>query len=169
MSFRDEPLRRAQAYAAAHGLALGEELGFGVHGIVFVAENQGEKRGAAVRSAVKAHQREVDYARERDVYLRLRDRGVRAVRGCHVPRLLRYDDSVWVLEMTVVGRPYVLDFAGAHLDQPLDFSDEVMADWFAAKQEQFGQHWGEAQAIMRVLETYGIFLEDVNPNNIALN
>ena len=35
MSFRDEPLRRAEAYAAVHGLALVEELGFGVHGIVF--------------------------------------------------------------------------------------------------------------------------------------
>ena len=70
--------------------------------------------------------------------------------------------------MTVVSRPFVLDFAGARLDQPFDFSEEVMADWQEAKQEQFEMHWSEAQAILRELETYGIFVEDVNPNNISL-
>ena len=51
--------------------------------------------------------------------------------GLRVPRLLQFDDDLWVIEMTIVSRPFVLDFAGAYLDMPPDFSDEVMADWHA--------------------------------------
>jgi hypothetical protein len=40
--------------------------------------------------------------------------------------------------MTIVKQPFVLDFAGANLDETPDFSDEVMADGFAEKEEQFG-------------------------------
>ena len=69
------------------------------------------------------------YLRERNVYFRLMDHEVRDVRGAAVPELLGYDDDLWVIEMTIVSRPFVLDFAGAYLDDPPDYSDEVMADW----------------------------------------
>jgi hypothetical protein len=69
--------------------------------------------------------------------------------------------------MTVVKRPYILDFAGAYLDKPLDFSEEVMADWHADKQEQFEKRWPEVQAILAILETHGIYMEDGNPKNIT--
>ena len=111
----------------------------------------------------------MDYRRERDAYLRLQEHEVKSIRGCAVPELLRYDDVLWVLEMTVVTRPFVLDFAGAYLDFGPEFSEEVLADWHAEKQEQFERHWPEVQAILRELEgRYGIFLIDVTPNNIAL-
>jgi hypothetical protein len=69
--------------------------------------------------------------------------------------------------MTMVKRPFVLDFAGAYLDHAPDFSEEVMSDWRAEKQEQFGKHWGEVQVILRFLEGYGIFMVDINPGNIS--
>ena len=122
---KTELLERIQEYANRHGLVIGKQLGFGVHGIVFDAANQ-SKIGL---SAIKAPIREAEYLRERDVYLRLQENAVTEIRGCNVPRLLKFDDNSWILEMTVVGRPFVLDFAGAHLDRPLDFSEEVMADW----------------------------------------
>ena len=81
--------------------------------------------------------------------------------------MLRHDDDLWVIEMTVVTRPFVLDFAGAYLDWPPDFSEEVLADWRAEKQEQFGPRWAEVQAILRSLEGYGVFMVDVNPGNIS--
>jgi hypothetical protein len=90
------------------------------------------------------------------------------IRGCEVPQLVDYNDNLWIIEMTIVKRPYVLDFGGAYLDKAPEFSDEVMADWRAEKIEQFGQRWPEAEAILAVLETYGVFVVDVNPNNIAL-
>jgi hypothetical protein len=81
--------------------------------------------------------------------------------------MLRYDDELWVIEMTIVTRPFVLDFTGAYLDQAPDFSDEVFVDWRAEKQEQFGSQWEEVQAILRYLQGFGVFLVDVNPGNIS--
>jgi len=167
MSFQDEPRHRAQEYARRYGLVLGEELGFGVHGIVLTTESQHEEKQLAVRSALKAHRREPDYCRERDVYLRLKEHGVEAVGRCDVPRILRYDDELWVIEMTVVSRPFVLDFAGAYLDYSPEFSDDVLADWLAEKQEQFGPDWAEVQSILGILEGYGVFMIDVNPGNVS--
>src|SRR5262245_3676785 len=108
MGFRDEPLRRAQAYANRNGLTLGKELGVG--GVVFVTEEHIAGRNMGKRSAVKAHQRETEYLRERDVYMRLLECDIAKIRGFDVPQLLAYDDELWVIEMTVVSRPFVLDF-----------------------------------------------------------
>jgi hypothetical protein len=162
---REDLIRRAEEYAAREGCLLGNQLGAGVHGIVFSATHQPE--GGA--SAVKVHERAEAYARERDVYLRLKEHGVTLIRGCEVPELIAFDDRLWVIEMRVVTRPFVLDFAGAYLDIAPDFSDEVLADWRAEKQEQFGPRWAEVQAILRELEGYGVFMVDVNPGNVAFD
>jgi hypothetical protein len=69
--------------------------------------------------------------------------------------------------MTVVDRPFVLDFAGAYLDEAPQFSEEVMADWLADKQEQFGTRWPEVQRILGGMEMHGVFMVDVNPGNVA--
>jgi hypothetical protein len=165
---KDELVRRAREYAQHHALSLGEELGFGVHGIVLSAESQIKTRGSSLHSAVKVHEREACYLRERDIYLRLKERGIKEIRGCTVPKLIGYDDNLWIIEMSLVARPYVLDFAGAYLDWSPDFSEEVMADWRADKQEQFGKQWSEVLAILACLESYGIYIEDVSPSNISL-
>ena len=167
MSVKEELLRRANQYAAARGLRLGDQLGFGVHGTVFLAESQSKSDAVPAESALKVHERQADYTRERDVYLRLRENEVRTIRNYSVPQLLAHDDALLILEMTIVTRPYVLDFAGAFLDYKPDFDEEVLADWHAEKREQFGSRWAEAQAILRALEDFGIFVVDVNPNNIA--
>ncbi|HEV3121845.1 MAG TPA: hypothetical protein VGY53_08090 [Isosphaeraceae bacterium] len=103
------------------------------------------------------------------VYLRLQEHDITLIRGANVPELIAFDDDLWILEMSIVTRPFVLDFAGAALDEPPDFSEEVLADWRAEKQEQFGSHWPEVQAILRALERYGVFMMDLNPGNISLN
>jgi hypothetical protein len=54
-----------------------------------------------------------------------------------------------------------------YLDYAPEFSDEVLADWRADKVEQFGDRWPEVQAILRELESFGIYMEDVSPGNIA--
>ncbi len=86
-----------------------------------------------------------------------------------MPQLLYFDDHRLVLEMTIVSPPYVLDFGGAYLENVAVFPDDVMADWLAENREQFSDDWPAAQAILRILETYGIFVVDVNPNNIAVH
>ncbi len=157
--------RRADEYAKRHQRVIVEDLGSGVHGSVFLFEHHPEVQEVA--SAIKVHGRAESYQRERDVYLRLQAHGITQIRGCNVPRMLHFDDDLWIIEMTVVARPFVLDFAGAHLDRAPEFSDEVWADWIADKQDQFGQRWPDVQAIMGILQTHGIYLEDVNPGNIS--
>jgi len=160
---RSELVRRAQQYADRKGSVLKEPLGFGVHGNVFSVEHQSE----SARTAIKAHEQEAAYVRERDVYLRLREHEVSTVRECNVPQLLGYDDELLVIEMTIVARPFLLDFGGAYLDGGPEFSEEVWADWRSEKQEQFGSFWPEVQRILAALEGYGIHVHDVNPGNIS--
>jgi hypothetical protein len=167
MSINDDLRRSAEEFAQRNALSLGETLGSGNDGIVFLVQNQPENATAAVNSAVKAHRRDAGYRRERDVYMRIRDVGITSIRGCDVRSLLRFDDELRVIEMTVVARPFVLDFAAAELDWPPEFPDETLADWRAEKEEQFGRHWPEVQAILRALEYYGIFMVDVNPGNVS--
>jgi hypothetical protein len=167
MSFTEELRHRASEYAKQRMLLITDELGHGVHGSVFTSEGQSQYTLFPFRSAIKAYRREEDYLREVGVYHRLKEKKIAHIRGHHVPQLLGCDENWLVLEMTLVTRPFVLDFAGAYLDRAPDFSEEVMADWRADKQEQFGKRWPEVQAILAVLETHGIFMEDVHPGNIA--
>jgi hypothetical protein len=71
--------------------------------------------------------------------------------------------------MEVVSRPFVLDFAGAYLDKPPDYSDEVLADWRSEKQEQFGERWSDVELILSSLQRYGIYVADVSPSNVSFS
>jgi hypothetical protein len=122
-------LQNATAYATQHQLRLADRLGFGIHGTVLVAEHEGKQD----RSAVKAHNSPIFYRRERDVYKRLQEAGVSDVMGFHVPQLLRADDDLCVIEMTIVTRPFLLDFAGAVLDVRPEFSQEIWVEWETQK------------------------------------
>jgi hypothetical protein len=69
--------------------------------------------------------------------------------------------------MTVVARPFVLDFAGAYLHTPPDFPAEIWIEWEAEKREQFDIRWPEVQAVLGELETLDIHMVDVSPSNVA--
>jgi hypothetical protein len=159
-----ELLARAEEYFRRKGLVCETRLGSGVHGIVLAAGSQAE----GGLTAVKVLAQETFYQRERDVYLRLRDRAVSAVAGANVPRLVAYDDELWIVEMEVVCRPYVLDFAGAHLDERPDYPEEVWEEWRTEKQEQFGPLWPRVRRVLAALESHGVYMADVSPGNVAL-
>jgi len=78
-----------------------------------------------------------------------------------------FDDELRVIEMTIVARPFVLDFAGAYLDVRPEFPEDVWIAWEAEKREQFEQRWRVVQAILEGFEEFGIYLLDVTPGNIA--
>ncbi len=108
-------------------------------------------------SAIKVYRRYSDFERERDVYFRLAEFEVTAVRGCQIPSMLAYDEELWAIEMSLVQPPYVLDFAGAYLDHAPTFSDEVMDEWRAEKAEHFGKRWRDVLAVLEIFEhKYGI-------------
>ena len=148
---------KAKAYGHAHQIEIGHRLGFGWDGTVFATDRQ---------SAIKVFHHERLYQRERDVYLRLQSRQVTKILEFKVPRLIGFDNDLWVVEMTIVSPPFVLDFAGAYLDQKPDYPPEVLADWMEEKAEQFGERWSKVQAIMWAFSKLGVFLADVKPGNI---
>ncbi len=156
-------IENAQNYASCQHLHLAERLGFGIHGIILVAENN-FKVG---KTAIKVHRSVEPYLRERDAYERLKQVGVSEIIGFHVPQLIRFDDELRVIEMSIVTRPFVLDFAGAWLDVPPEFSEETWADWEAEKKGQFENRWPEVQTVLGALEELDIHMVDVSPSNIA--
>ena len=156
-------IRNTGTYAAQHRLQLAERLGFGIHGIILVAENNSK----AGKTAIKAHRSLEPYLRERAAYERLRAARVTEILGFQVPQLIRADDTLRVIEMTIVMRPFVLDFAGAWLDAPPMFPDDAWADWEAEKREQFEARWPKVQAVLGALDALNIHMVDVSPSNIA--
>lgn len=156
-------IQNARAYAVQHQLQLAERLGFGIHGIILVAEDNSK----AGKTAIKVHRAVEPYFREKAAYERLRAASVTEILGFHVPQLIRTDDGLRVIEMTIVTRPFVLDFAGAWLDAPPDFPDETWAEWEAEKREQFDDRWPTVQTILAALEAMDVHMVDVSPSNIA--
>jgi len=88
-------------------------------------------------------------------------------------RMLGHDDDLGVIEMSIVTRPFVLDFGKVRLDQRLEdvWPDEVLAERWAYWRSLFEDaQWPIVLAIFHELGgRYGIWLEDIHPGNIAFN
>src|SRR6185436_17557543 len=136
--------QHAQAYARRHQLRLAERLGHGIHGIVYAAERNAEPGNVAI----KVHRSREVHEREHNVYLRLKEAGVDKILGFNVPKLIRVDDELLVVEMSIVSRPFVLDFAGVFLDCAPTFSDEIWSEWETEKREQFEERWAKVQEVL---------------------
>jgi len=88
-------------------------------------------------TAVKVREGEKFYRREKTVYHWLDIEEITSIRGATVPMMYSFDDQLWTLKLSLVKPPYVLDFAGAYLHQPPDFSAEIMEQWEEEKKEWF--------------------------------
>jgi hypothetical protein len=88
----EELIQNSFAYAAQHQLIIAERLGFGIHGIIHVAEGN-PKAGRPGRTALKAHRNLEPYRRECDAYFRLRTAGITDILGFRVPQLVNVDEN----------------------------------------------------------------------------
>ena len=154
--------KRIAKYQADRKLTLGPCLGVGTQGSVFVFHDPSHSRDAAV----KFHDRQTAYERELGVYLRLRDLDITHVCGHRVPLLFDFDHDLLAIAMTIVSPPFVVDFGGAYLDQPPDYTPEVWEDWREQKSQDFEDHWPAVEDILAKFRTYGIYIADINPGNI---
>ncbi|WP_404304562.1 hypothetical protein [Neorhodopirellula lusitana] len=139
-----------------------DSLGTGTQGTVYTALRP---RYPFV-FAVKFHLRQVAYHREVGVYLRLQDLEVHEVCGHQIPELLHHDDELLAIEMSTVRPPFCLDFGGAYLDQPPDYTPEVWRDWQEEKSDDFEENWPAVEQILDEFRWMGIHIADVNPGNI---
>jgi hypothetical protein len=69
--------------------------------------------------------------------------------------------------MTIVDRPFVLDFAAVYLEKRPEFPPEIWAEWEAEKREQFEDRWPIVLEILNAFEEIGMYLTDVSPANIS--
>src|SRR5436190_829484 len=126
-------ISQARLFASRHQIEIGEPLGSGKDGIVIAAKRKANPADVAI----KVHRFEESYQREKKAYERLKSCRISSVHGFDVPQLIAFEDDLRVIEMTIVARPFVLDFAAAYLDSRPDFSEEIWADWEKDKREQF--------------------------------
>ena len=161
--FNEVAPERAHRFAAEHGLrVVDDNAGFGSDAHLFATGRH---------SYLKAFERPFRYFRERDVYLRLRRYRVIEIEDHRVPQLVALDDRLGVIEISTVSRPFILDFAKARLDQPLEtvWPEHVMEERWRFWQECFEpEQWPQVLAIFGTLgRRYGVWLEDLHPGNIA--
>jgi hypothetical protein len=150
-------------FLAKHQLLIQARLGFGIHGSVYSVV-EGDRTNP---SAVKVFNEREHFLREFEVYERLDQFSVKQICGFNVPEMLRADEELLAIQMTIVTRPFVLDFAGAYVDARPKFSEEIWAEWEAQKKDQYGDRWPLVCQVLDSLAEMDIYMIDVSPTNIA--
>jgi hypothetical protein len=145
---------RLAAFAQANNLELIRQIGFGIHGLAMLADN----RDQLLVSVVKVFESTEPYERERDVYLRLQEAGATSLAGCSVPQFIGASDQHLTIWITLVDRPFCLDFAAAYLDGLPRYFPPMGEEWEAEKLAQFGaEDWSKVLRVLDELESYGIW------------
>lgn len=119
-------------------------------------------------SAIKVYDagRLRNFSTELACYEILADNNVTELEGFTIPYLVGSSEELLVLELSIVSAPYVLDFGKAYINVPPDFSEEVLADYDAEREEMFEGNWDLAQCVVGALQWFGIFYADARPSNI---
>ena len=133
-------------------------LGAGKDGVVFSTSHG---------TALKFHANASVYRRERDAYLRLREKRLGIIHGFNVPILLSHHDSDHAIEISIVRPPYLLDFASVRVDEEVTFDSD--AESFREQQiiDLFGERATDVFLLLADLrEKHGVDMLDARPSNI---
>jgi hypothetical protein len=120
-------------------------------------------------SAIKVIRNRKNYADELACYVRLRAENVRELCGFAVPCLVGSDDELMAIEMSIVQKPFVLDFGKVYFDggQFAAYGVKELARGRAAAQATYGDQWPKVAMLLHVLEErFGIYYVDPRPGNI---
>lgn len=157
--------RRLADFLHVNSLKFDRQLGFGIHGKVFSVNSP----GFPAPVALKIFDDDAPFERELAVFQRLGQLSISRIGKFQVPALLRHDPDRSIILMTLVQRPFCLDFASAYLDELPPWFPPFDEAWHAEKEAQFGaDDWPEVLAAVRELESLGILQTDVSPSNIAV-
>jgi hypothetical protein len=129
--------------------------------------------GRVVRSdrntAVKFFDSLDRFEREWEVYSVLTLRKIHFIGRHRIPRLIAADPGLQTIEMTIVERPFVLDFAGAKWSHEVpDFDEAVMEEHHEHLRQLFDDRWTDALQVAEAFrQATGFVLLDIHPGNIA--
>jgi hypothetical protein len=161
----EELVQQAREYAAMRGVEIMEHLGRGIHGSVWKVSD----KARSLPWVLKLHRHPTPWRRERDCYRRLQETGTSSIAGICLPKLLWEDEEWLAIEMSLVTRPFLLDFGTAWLDERPEFPEGVWEQANADAAEKFGDDWPRASAILHALESEtGVIMGDVHPGNLSL-
>ena len=160
----EDPGPEADAYALRRGLVFTGRFGAGLQGKVWKVR----RKGKLIPFALKLHLKRNAYLRERDCYLHLAEAGDFELEGFNIPALLHWDAAALALELTIVDRPFVVDFAQTWLEGPPDFPVEVWQERRETWAEMYGDDWPRVRRVLAALEERGVWYLDVHPGNIAV-
>jgi|SRR3954469_1864853 hypothetical protein len=155
----DQIVRRYIGAAAAPA-----PLGWGLDGVVYPHPT--------AHTAIKIHRGQDGFGNELAAYLRLTEHGVSQLQaGGHqfnVPVLVHYDTADRLIEMSIVRPPFLLDFAGATIDDPSDFTAEALGEWWDQVASDFADDFPIARDVFWILvRKYGIYYWDLKPRNLC--
>lgn len=145
------------------GFQLTSTLGAGLNGKVWSVTNPDN----TVEWALKIQDAQ-GFRLERACYERLAEHGVTDIAGFNVPVLIHADESWRAIEMSIVDRPFILDFAQAYLDRPPEFPEEVWQECLETWESRYEDDWPQVKLALRELRLLGIHYLDVHRGNIAL-
>lgn len=117
--------------------------------------------------AIKVYRKPRLFYSELLVYGRLSEHQVTSIRGHAVPQLLGWDEELLLIQMSIVEPPFVLDFAGARLDEKVAFDSHV-TEWHT--QRIYDLFEDNAPTVFGILDDlwrkYGIWHDDISVRNI---
>jgi hypothetical protein len=136
-------------------------LGWGLDGVVYAHPS--------VANAVKIHKNPESFEKELAAYQRLYSNRVDKLGDFAVPTLMTYSRKLGVLEISIVKKPFLLDFAAATVDKPNDFTPDAMSDWWDRVRDDFGDDFETARDVFWSLKRlHGIYYWDLKPRNLQI-
>jgi hypothetical protein len=114
----------------------------------------------------KVFDRQRNYLNEIECYEILESYEVSEIKGFTIPKLIGFDDELWIIELSIVAPPYLLDFGKASAWFPPRFTAEQMSEYETERKQLFGGNWELVRAVIATLESYLIYYIDPSPNNI---
>jgi len=161
MSDESELFSKAETYAKGigHRLLSKDSLGRGTDGSVWRSTRP---------SAIKAVKDRKIFQDELECYRRFQAANMRKLCGFAIPWLFGADESLQVLEISIVQPPYLLDFGKVYFHEPTGVYDQrQLAAAEADAKRLYGSQWPDVSHVLYVLrERFGIWYIDPKPNNI---
>jgi len=120
-------------------------------------------------TAVKFFDRPSRFARELEVYRILLASGTRSIAGHNVPQLILADEELLVMELSIVQRPFVLDFEGAMKPEEVpDFEPLTIEEHYERLRELFGDRWTDALHVAEMFRVATGFTQRLRTWNARL-
>ncbi|MEM7700137.1 MAG: hypothetical protein AAF236_17210, partial [Verrucomicrobiota bacterium] len=133
-------LETIEPYLRVNTLTVVKQLGFGIHGRVWSVRGPNDR----IISAIKLFEDESPFERELAVYERLNEENCHQVGQFRIPRLLDSAPEYPLIRISIVQRPFCLDFASAYLDELPAYFPPFDEAWHQEKENQFGSaDWPE--------------------------